>query len=642
MARSKPTPRGRALVFVDTLPATEEAKRRYPRARLVSDNPLLVHDPRSAGAIEDISPLLPQKDATELGHAAIDMLKKLDQSLEDSGAAERFGGRPAPLNLTVAMRSLLVTLMQRGAVLARSLKVHGAGPLVLMVVDQPRWADRAPWALNWFVCPHRALAEHGFFGRRSIQTKLFDMKLPNQLQQINDATSGDNLLRAALVPPAMLAHEIKRRLGFSRLAWRRGIAVGKPCESLRETLPWLAARGYRFHSVLPPGYAPTPAPDFARKPRQDKWLAARARPILLDGLDRTRSFTKTQAGAIADVFIDHLSAGMMGLGASVAALDDALDRGFDGVGGPKTLLTGGVYGPIGAQTHAACRAHGISLVDFEHGATTGIAHTSERRLDHSEASTCDVLMASTARARTSFAKARSIRKPEIHVIGLADQTRRIFWPTAQRWRARKRLALGRRDTAVFHVSTLLYGGNQRPGDDSAADCYVFETEHRLLTESYADLDKRVFYKPYPTRRFAHHARYDELFALPDNVRLLEWEDFRYLRAAADIIVTSANSSTIGWCAGAGVPLVHLGSKIVHALVDDGLRRDFAEAFFCIDMDRADWSARLRALLSREIDDLRAEWNSKKPARETLLESSILGPPGSVGRRAARLIAGLHG
>ncbi|MGE5147207.1 MAG: hypothetical protein ACM3N5_10695, partial [Candidatus Eiseniibacteriota bacterium] len=287
-------------------------------------------------------------------------------------------------------------------------------------------------------------------------------------------------------------------------------------------------------------------------------------------------------------------------------------------------------------------ARGVTLVDVEHGATTGLAHTSERRLAVSEATTSDVLLVSTAAAARSFARARGDGRPRIETVGLADQTRHVFRRGFQRRRARRRLGLGAGEIAVMHVSTLLYGGNMRPGDDTSVESFVYETERRLLTEVYAGVGKTILFKPYPAQRFVHHVGYDALFALPPNVRLIDWADFRYVRAAADVIVTTANSSTIGWCVGADVPMVHLGSRNVHALVDDDLRARFDDAFLTVDLDSADWPDRLATLLSRDIGDIAEAWRAKTAARRDLVRDAIAGPPGSVGRRAAAMVAGLHG
>ena len=234
------------IVFVDTLDALEHARTSFPGARVLVDNPLLAHDPGAEGSVEDISRHLGSDEGSELGHRAIDMLMALDDRLTAIDVAERFGGRPGALNLTLAMRSLLATLMQRGVMMARALKAHGAGPLHILTVDRPTHHETHPWSLDWFADPYRPLARHGFFGTRKTNASPVPAPLPND---INDTSIADTVLRAAILPLPQLAFEIKRRMGLSRLAWRDGIRIGKPNEALRETLPWLAARGFRLEPI---------------------------------------------------------------------------------------------------------------------------------------------------------------------------------------------------------------------------------------------------------------------------------------------------------------------------------------------------------------------------------------------------------
>jgi hypothetical protein len=629
-----------ALIFVDSADAAHRASAAYAGARIVSDNPLLAQDARVGVPIEDIARHLDQVEATHLGHAAIDALLALDKRLAETGAAERFGGAGARLNVTMPLRALLASLMQRGAMLARALADHGSGALVLMTPDAPRWERGHPWSLPRFACPHRPLAEHGFFGDRPVSFEPVAVTLPNA---VNDTTIDDALLRAALVPGGMLMLEVAERFGLDRIGWRNGIAVGKPAETLREALPWLIARGFRLARFELPSYSGEAPPAFGRAPVPDAWLDETCSPLLRGLIAAAGRFSDQEVGAITAVVLDHLGAGMRALAPTRRALETALDRAFPGKHRKKkTLLTSGYYGPIAGQLHALCAERGIALVDVEHGAATGLARTSERRLAVTEATTSDVLVVSSAASARSFARACADGVPRIEVVGLADQTRRVFRRRLQRQRARRRLGLGRSEGTVMHISTLLYGGNMRPGDDSPVESLVFETERKLLTEVYGRVGKTVLFKPYPAQRFVHHPEYDAFFDLPPNVRLIGWADFRYVRAAADMIVTTANSSTIGWCVGAAVPLVHLGSRTVHALVDDALRGRFADAFFAIDLDRGDWPDRLVELLSRDLADIGKAWRARAASRKDLIEDAIAGPRGSAGRRTAALVARLHG
>src|SRR5687767_11926394 len=107
-----------SFAFVETLNGVAAA-RAAQCARIATDNPLLANDPKAGRSVSDISLYLLQDEATELGRGGIDILLALDTLLEQKEAAERYGGRPGPLNVTMAMRALTTTLLQRGVMLQR-------------------------------------------------------------------------------------------------------------------------------------------------------------------------------------------------------------------------------------------------------------------------------------------------------------------------------------------------------------------------------------------------------------------------------------------------------------------------------------------------------------------------------------------
>lgn len=627
----------RSIAYVDSLQALARALARMPDAAIVTDNPLLANDRRAGGDVIDISTRLGQPEATALGNAAIDHLLFLDRVFAEEGAAARYGGRPAALNITLAMRALWSSLIHRGSMMARFLQDWPPAEVVLFVVDEPRWEAVHPWAMPRFSCPFRALGEAGFFGSIVPRVEVVAADLPDDPA---NSSGQDAWLRVLLFPVPMLIHEVVKRLGVDRWLPRRGIAVAKPSEALRETLPWLLLRGYRPAHFNPPAYAGREAPGWDLDVEIDPWLTKTVGEVLGDGLRSLGIFEEQQAKAVLTVTLTHLTAGLGSLKGTVKRIDDSITHSFGAPSQPKAkprqmLLTSGIYGPAGVQLHAACRDRNIKLVGFEHGATTGLALTADRRVNVSEATHCDRLVVSSSGAADAFGRAAGKSGSDIAVAGLPDQTRKTLRRPLQRWRARKRLGLSGRDIAVVHVSTLLYGGNMRPGDDNPVESYVYATEKSLITSAYAGIGKPVLFKGYPAQRNVHHAEPSDMYDLPDNLRLVSREDFRYLRAAADIIVTDASYSTIGWCVGADVPLVHLGSRKVLALASDELRTRFEASFLTVDMDRDDWAARLRAIVSRPQGDLRGEWDRKRPARATLLRENIAGPGGTMGRVAAR-------
>ncbi len=194
---------------------------------------------------------------------------------------------------------------------------------------------------------------------------------------------------------------------------------------------------------------------------------------------------------------------------------------------------------------------------------------------------------------------------------------------------------------IMHVSTFLLGGNMRAGWDVPAESHMFDIDRALVTEVYGRLDVPVIFKQYPTQRFLHEPGYGDLIDAAENVRFVKDEDFRYIRAAADVIVTATPTSTLGWCVGTGAPIIYLASRHMNALVDDETDRAFRESFIVVDLDDAGWTAALTKLLAGTMRDLHAEWAGRAARRGDLIERAILGPAGSAGRRAASIVADVY-
>ena len=227
-----------SFAFVETLNGALRCARASQCARIATDNPLLAYDPRAGEAVLDASAFLAQDEATQLGRGGVDILLALDLLLDRHDAAARYGGRPGPLHVTMTLRAVLTTLLHRGVMLQRALADFGAGPLILFAAEQPRWRAVAPWNMPRFACPHRALAEAGFFDNRPVEFRPVAFNEPGGF---NDTATDDLWLRAFVVPPAQALFELARRAGLSRFNGSGRIAVGKTSETLSETLPWRLA-----------------------------------------------------------------------------------------------------------------------------------------------------------------------------------------------------------------------------------------------------------------------------------------------------------------------------------------------------------------------------------------------------------------
>jgi len=622
------------LALIDSLPALAHVRAAHPGAVAVTDNPLLAADPRSAGAVDNADALIDQPACFALGRLAIEVANALDAHLRARGIEARFGLVPGHVRLAGLTSRLVAGVLYRASLLARLVADRRPGRLVLALHDAPAWDPAQPLVPPRFGAPYAGLAARGFVDGVEVVTEPVPVPVP---ARVNDTGILDLGRRIAPVPAAALIHEGLARLGLESSVGGATLAVGAGNEALDETLLWLWLRGYRLVRLGSPARAAAevrtdpaaPPPTGALDAEIADWLAA--------NLAATDGLGTGQVRAVAHLISGHVAAGLDHLGRQAEAVRRHLDSPWPGARRPRALLTNGLIGPLGAQIYGLLSERGVPVIDFEHGVTTSLSALSQARIDASEAAACDLLLVCAEDAARAFRKANRADAPVVHTIGLADQTRRLLRPRWQRRLARRRLGLGADAAVVMHVSTLPYSANMRPGYGTPSETTIFALDTALLTQVYARIRHRVVFKQYPTQRFPHEPPYDAILDLAPNIAVTKDEDFRYLRAAADVIVTLTPTSALGWCVGAGVPLVWLDSRLVNPLAGEALRRRFRASFLFVDLDSSDWPQRLAALLDRPLAAIRADWQACAPARRALLADAISGPPQATGRTAARVI-----
>ncbi len=627
-----------ALAYVDSPEALGLARANAGNAVIVTDNPWLeAAAERDGAAIVNIERTLTPADVLTLGQASIRLANAVDRVLPHAIDAAATGLVPEHLRLAGTTSRLIASLVHRAAVMARALDAHHPDQIHLYTVDTPDWIPVMPFQFARFASPYPPSAEAGFFADRQVRTTPVATVLP---EAVNQTASEDLAQRVAMLPGALLRHEVVRRLAPWHKARGPRIGIGGENEGLREALPYLAAAGLR---PLPVGRLTATSAADGPPPTGDTILPAlrdAARTTLADGLSDIPAFTAEQTAALTEVLLIRLARGLEAVAGQWPRLRDHLDRVTAAIDRPGIVLTNGLFGPLGGQIYHHLHARGFMIVDVEHGVTTGLAALSASRMHCSEAAVSDVLLVSSDRARSRFETAQNGGRPVVETVGLADQTRRLFRPRLQRWLARRRLGARKGETTIMHVSTWTHSGNMRPGWGTPSETAVYDLERRLIEEAYAGLRHSVLYKPYPTQRLAYEPPHAQAIPPSPPVRYVPDDDFRYLRAAADVIVTGTPTSTLGWCVGTDRPLIYLDSRLMNPLEDEDLRRRFAEGFLVVDLDDPDWPAALRRLLDRPLGDIAADWHNRAPARRALLADSISGPPGCTGRRIADVVAGL--
>lgn len=619
---------GPELALVDGERALDTVRSRWPDVAVATDNPYLaVAHPACISADGELS----QDEIIRLAEVAFGAHDRLIGALNVPAAAEVLGFAPGTIGFGPAPFVLLATMLRRGLVLSRLAARLGARRVAVVGAAEPPFDPAHPVLPNRFGTPLGPMTEAGFFEPSLLFLSVAE-DVPTDYN--NTQTTNPFLRFMALRPVDGLAAALLR-IGLGRLMPGRPVAQVGLNEAMREAIVPLLMRG--LHLVRRPGPPSLPAadPQKVRTARDD--LAAAVSPGWQQPLAEAGLITPGQAGAVATILLDRMAQEIAQIREHDGRLRTYVETLLRAAPTTRTVVTNGWHGLVGHRLHWHARQTGLRTICFEHGVTVGLALENRRKIRHLEGATCDLMLVATeAAARDNDGAGRSLHARSA-VIGLADQTRSVTARQVQRWIARRSLGIrSRRRPVLMHIATHTRIGGLTTLIYQTNDTGLLDFERKLWTSAYVDLPYEILYKPYPTRRMVFEPGLFDL--LPDvrKPRVIPDFDFRYIRTAADVIVTYTPTSTLGWCCGTDVPLVWLDSRVLRPLADDDLRDRFRRAFLTVDLDQPDWPQRLRALLDRPMPAVLEDWRARRPARQELLDGWVFGPSGP-GRNAAEEI-----
>lgn len=279
----------------------------------------------------------------------------------------------------------------------------------------------------------------------------------------------------------------------------------------------------------------------------------------------------------------------------------------------SVVLSDGLYETPGLAISNAFRKNGIQIISAEHGLTAGISKLRKNTINYCEPNTSDYILTYNEMASATFLSS-SNKNLQCVECGAPRETKRLKNYLLQRVISRKRLKA--RSTAVFYVSTNLLANNNGFFPHYPPDHIRDRVETSLLKDVFPRLNKKVIYKYYPSQNYLYDKNpYIKLAEEIPNLVVSKEEDFRYIRTAADIILTSAPTSTLGWCIGAEKPIVYLDSPVFQPLENDLVSKVFDECFFVFNIDQQDWKERLLQFLNKSIDEIQSRWQKKSIYRE---------------------------
>jgi hypothetical protein len=236
-----------------------------------------------------------------------------------------------------------------------------------------------------------------------------------------------------------------------------------------------------------------------------------------------------------------------------------ITRKFDSIAsGMRTngkILTNALSSPVERLFYCYCRAKDITVAAFEHGITMGLSKWSLYAARHTNMLAADIgayHCNQAVRTITPYAP-----KQKTFVVGLPKTTRTVLLDGLQRHLARRWLGIRRKDHVVMYVADLernnfIYG----PFCENDLQ-FLKKTKDIVESILMGFPSSKIVLKLYPTARYLENYTFEELSRRHQRLIILKDIDFRFLRAAADMLFVTSSQSTLGWVLGTNKPCVFL-------------------------------------------------------------------------------------
>lgn len=299
---------------------------------------------------------------------------------------------------------------------------------------------------------------------------------------------------------------------------------------------------------------------------------------------------------------------------------------------PAALVGNALASPTQKTMFQIFNKAGIPVFALEHGITNGILQAAEywheeNAMTNSHAWVCFNEISNNYHKRS---------KPDGagKAVGMPRAHRKVRFGNLQRIFIRRSLKLPSKARIVIYVASL-YHNNQI----YAPFCFTDNEYHFFKKSVVFDVLGKVadpcLVKLYPTYRYPDEDPFAGLLKLPGNVRAIQFVEYRYLRAVADVVICDSPQSTLGWVWSSGKPLIYLDhpfSPVVPSVAD---RMD--ESIFRIDCSSDKWQEEALALLRLPHEELCSRWKKKEKERKEMEKTHIFGPRGRAGRNAAEFV-----
>ncbi len=629
------------LCLVDTLEVGKKVLTGDDDVVLATDNPLLAEALSGPKKCISLDSFISTEDALKIGYFGVDIAQKIDNALQTREIGDFLSIDPTRIKFASRATSLLTSQVYRASSLAKGIVELELASVIIKANSGASLPLPKALCPDRFCMPWDQLASRGFFGDTPVQIENTNQLAPKFTQALCES-----LIRriVALSPMAILGLIACKPIvsGTLRRLGRPVALIESENELLRETMGWLTLRLVALQKI--PSRKNIRSIDTCieigegtlDKDQVANIIQRHIGPIIQNGLGNFSWFNSEQINAITKYIVCRYVGALSHFGLQMKSYCNCIDIQTKSLSHKTVVLSNSTLGPEATWLHEHLKTFGIPIFGFEHGVTTSLSKHSNSKLSFSEMTNCDVGFVYSDSSAKNF-KSNTNTQATIYTTGAPTATQKINFQSLQKYLTRFALKIPLLSPTVMHVDTVTFLGNMRAGPYTYTESEIVNFHRRLTSEAYYELKNwTVLFKEYPTQRFQYSPSVKEYAGTVKNIRCMSQEDFRYMRTAADVLVTTMPSSTLGWCVGTNVPLIWLESPITPILNDEALV-DFKNSFFVIDMNENDWPLQLKTLLNSGLMDIQKKWMEKSKERNRTIEKYIFGPNINSGKACADTI-----
>lgn len=332
---------------------------------------------------------------------------------------------------------------------------------------------------------------------------------------------------------------------------RTTVYLGNQCELLDESFTGMLRKGVRVGWLprMPKvSFAESPAP----LPEEDalaQALRAAMAAELSEGWQRGDVFD-----ACLKFVLERALVVLRRLHAHLPELRGGFEAVLGGLAAPRIIAGGIMTSPLERLFRCLCRERGEHVVTFEHGVTQGLSRWTDVSGAFYAMQAGDSGVYHTPRSAETMRDYASGQRQ--FIAGLPKVMGQPRMTSLQRRLARRWLGIGGREHVVMYVADL-DRNNQIYGPYAENDLQFLRKTESIVARLAQDYpSSTIVLKLYPTQRYVDMCDFGWLEERHPRVRIIRDMDFRFIRFAADVLVTTSSQSTLGWVCGAGKQVVY--------------------------------------------------------------------------------------